>query len=128
MNSENQVVEIINTLADKFGIVIDWSNKNVLPYVQELIHRFAMYNIIKGILELVLSIIISIISSSIVKKAYKRLLDYESEDKEFDDLLVIVFGILFISFIIFIPFEVKEILKSILLPELSFLEYIREIR
>lgn len=37
----NNAIDIINLLCQKFGIVIDWTDKNLLPYIQQLFDEIA---------------------------------------------------------------------------------------
>ena len=36
MQLSNEIITILEYLCDKLGIAVDWSSKNVIPYVQEL--------------------------------------------------------------------------------------------
>ena len=31
-----KIIKVIDALADKFGLAIDWTSANVMPYVQDL--------------------------------------------------------------------------------------------
>lgn len=37
----NNAIDIINLLCQKFGIVINWTDENVLPYIQQLFDEIA---------------------------------------------------------------------------------------
>lgn len=45
----SQFIEIFDHLCQKFGIVVDWSAKNVVPYVQELCGRAIKYIAFKNV-------------------------------------------------------------------------------
>lgn len=51
-----QTIKILDDLARRFGIFIDWNSKNVIPYLQNLISRYVKYNLSINILGLSLSI------------------------------------------------------------------------
>ena len=34
-----EIIKILDDLGRRFGILIDWSSKNILPYLQDLIPR-----------------------------------------------------------------------------------------
>lgn len=38
-----EIIKVIDELGKRFGIVIDWSNQNIIPYLQELLKRFICY-------------------------------------------------------------------------------------
>ncbi len=44
MNSE-EMIKVLEYLGDKFGMVVDWTNKNALPYAKDLISRIISYKI-----------------------------------------------------------------------------------
>ena len=37
--------EAVNELAKQFGVAIDWSQKNIMPQINDLINRYAEYRI-----------------------------------------------------------------------------------
>lgn len=45
MTVSSQIIEVLNDLCTKFGMVIDWSQENVLPYVQTLLTKFISWEI-----------------------------------------------------------------------------------
>jgi hypothetical protein len=54
----NEIIKVLDHLCDKFGIAIDWSSNNVMPYLQDLMVRITKYAIYTNILWLVMSILI----------------------------------------------------------------------
>lgn len=46
----SQFIEIFDHLCQKFGVVIDWSAQNVIPYITALCGRIANYLIFKNII------------------------------------------------------------------------------
>ena len=39
MQVSDQIIQVLDALCEKFGIVINWSGENVIPYLQELIKK-----------------------------------------------------------------------------------------
>lgn len=39
----NEVIKVLDHICDKFGIAIDWSSSNVMPYLQDLMVRMTKY-------------------------------------------------------------------------------------
>ena len=35
-----EIIKVLDELGKRFGIVIDWSNQNIMPYLQELLKSF----------------------------------------------------------------------------------------
>ena len=36
MEISEQVIKVLDAVCDKFGIAIDWSSNNVIPYIEQL--------------------------------------------------------------------------------------------
>lgn len=94
----NEVIKVLDHIRDKFGIAIDWSSSNVMPYLQDLMVRMTKYVTYTSILWLVISVLVvafCIIGSIKIIKATA-----DSYDSEFIIMLccvvTVIFSILFI--------------------------------
>ena len=45
MSFSSQFIEVLDALCAKFGIVIDWTSQNVMPYLTDLATRLVSYEI-----------------------------------------------------------------------------------
>ena len=45
MSISDQIIAVINDLCQKFGIAIDWTAENVLPYIEDLCARYIQFEI-----------------------------------------------------------------------------------
>ena len=54
MNEE--LIKALTELANKFGIAIDWTSQNALPYAQELMNRIVKFEIATSIMWLVIGL------------------------------------------------------------------------
>lgn len=45
-----EIIKILDALADKFGIAIDWTSSNVLPYLQQLCTKYVRCEIATSII------------------------------------------------------------------------------
>ena len=115
----DEIIKVLDNLCEKFGLAIDWSGQNILPYVQELIQRIANLQLAYGITWLIVGIV-STILTVICAKSFKSSFD-EDEDREYMIFLTVAFFAVsvvgFIYSFILIP-------KAIFLPELTAPEYI----
>jgi hypothetical protein len=41
----DQIIQVINSLCEKFGIAVDWTAQNVLPYLQQLAMKLVAYKL-----------------------------------------------------------------------------------
>lgn len=45
MSISDQIIAVINDLCMKFGVVIDWTAENVMPYIEDLCGRYIQYEV-----------------------------------------------------------------------------------
>lgn len=121
-----EIIKVLDNLGQKFGIAIDWSNQNVLPYVQDLIHRGALNSIVGSIIGLVIGIIFLAIGIGILIYGIKQ----TKKDKYWewmDEGIVSFLAMLLLFTVAFIIISVCicTLTQAIYLPEITFLNYIR---
>lgn len=80
----NEAIKVLDHICDKFGIAIDWSSSNIIPYLQDLMVRITKYVTYTSIFWLVISILTIIISIYLSIKLVKW-----SEDTYYDDVITI---------------------------------------
>ena len=85
----NEIIKVLDHLCDKFGIAIDWSSSNIMPYLQDLMVRITKYVTYTSILWLVISILTIIISIYLSIKLIKW-----SKDTYYDDVIAIVCSVI----------------------------------
>jgi hypothetical protein len=48
MEFSEQIIQVIDKIAEKIGIAIDWSQENILPYMQDLLRRYTTMQIVSN--------------------------------------------------------------------------------
>ena len=127
----DEIIKVIDELGKRFGIVIDWSNENVLPYLQVLSHIFIIYRTAMGIMTIVISVILIVIFGIGMKKLLEwRKSEKFSENIWDDDLFIFflamigcVIGICIAAGVII--GNTAGIIQNLTIPELTILEYIK---
>lgn len=54
----DEFIKVLDELAKKLGVTIDWSQKNIMPYIQDLYSRYIQYEISTTMFWLVISILL----------------------------------------------------------------------
>ena len=54
----DEIIKVLDAIGDKFGIMIDWTQQNVQPYIQDLCQRVVQYKLTTSIVMLVIATII----------------------------------------------------------------------
>lgn len=128
--NENYIVEIINALAEKFGIVVDWTNQNVMPYMEDLMQRIVNFEIAANIFTMAFWAFLTLVSGVTVAILHKKnmALDYPYDLEEPLGMLTlicwVVFAICAIGTIVSIGYCSFLIIECVNIPEKIFIELI----
>ena len=57
----DQIIKVLDNLCEKFGLAIDWSSKNVQPYLEELMGKAVNYKFSIATMWLIIGIILFVI-------------------------------------------------------------------
>lgn len=123
------VIKILDKLGEKFGLAIDWSSQNIIPYLQELMGRYINLCNAKAITWIVLCFICIILSVIELIKLFKWSnskefgKDYDNEE-DFCFLLFILVLVIAVQLAV-VLFNVFGLYANIFTPELVFLDYIK---
>lgn len=130
-----EIINVLDNLGEKFGIAIDWSSQNVLPYLQDLMSRFITYKncsaiiwIVISIIMIVLSIIIGIIICKKITNYYEKADYYCTSDRYYGYGFTWFFvGIIILIFTIVLFCNINGIFQNIYIPEATIIEYINNL-
>lgn len=67
-----QIIEVLNDICDKFGIAVDWTSKNIQPYLKELMTKCVNYKLATDIVWLVVGIVLLIIGGVLMRFAFNN--------------------------------------------------------
>ena len=97
----DQIIKVLDNLCDKFGLAIDWSSKNVQPYLKELMAKCVNYKFSIATMWLISGIILFIISCIGIKIGIfcKKKYDGIVENTDWD---IAAFAVLLFSIIVLI--------------------------
>ena len=124
----NQIIDVLNALCEKFGIAIDWTSQNVMPYIQELMKKAVNYELWTSIGWIVIwAIFIFVFFKSIhwyIKNRYNknnRIIEFITDDEYFfyigSSWFLIIGGIWTIISIIGAVTQIMDIITCLTFPE-----------
>ena len=118
-----EIIKVLNNLGEKFGVAIDWTSQNIMPYIQELMNRYAKYYTTSCIIWLLAEFVLLIISvivfmGCIKEKKQEEYWDWMDEGLGRIIFLIISGTILAIS----LPITIQLLLRAIYMPELIFIK------
>lgn len=126
-----EVIKILDALAEKFGLAIDWTSANVLPYLQQLCGKYVTYEIATSVVWILIGICLLFVGKYAIGKA-KYCWGKYNEDRYSDyDLGVIWLGILagsvIVGGIIVILYQTFDIVTCITFPEKIIIEELQSV-
>ena len=130
----NEIIKVLDELCNKFGIVVDWTDQNVLPYIQELSTKCVNWKMGISIAYLIYGIIflgIGIFGIWGIKYCYNKCktaacCDDVSLWSEIGFLMFLLMVIGFIEFSIFVPSNIENIITCKTFPEKVLIDMIME--
>jgi len=111
--------QTLQELAKQFGLALDWSNNNVIPYLQDLARRVITYEFRSSIFWIVIGAIFILIGIIAV------VLGVRSGVEEIIGLTLIAAMILWFAGILIIGTQINDIILCGTLPEKILLRYIQ---
>ena len=137
MEISNRVIEVLDAVCDKFGIAIDWTSNNVIPYIEQLGNKIITYDICNSITWLVIGSVIPLTGAIFIKKflnekkleAKERMNDYYYTDGSLDDgawCCYLIIGILLVIAIVIGTISSQSIIQDIVFPEKTIIEFITQ--
>lgn len=67
----DEIIKLLDELAKRFGIAIDWTSENVMPYLEDLCSRFITYNIVVNVFWIIMAFVVICFDVWFVKKSYQ---------------------------------------------------------
>lgn len=135
---DKELCNVIDKIAEKIGVVIDWSSENVMPYIQDIMQRYRTMNIVNNIIVMtVCAIIITIcviVAVKITKGIINGLQNTESSiwfDADCDAVSTfsiatyIIIAILFLISGIVLCGAIRELMGWLYVPEVKFLAVLK---
>ena len=126
-----EVIKILDALAEKFGLAIDWTSANVLPYLQQLCGKYVTYEIATSVVWMLIGICLLFVCKYVIEKAKYCWKKYE-EDRHTDyDFRAIVLGALagcaIVVGIVVILYNTFDIVTCITFPEKIIIEELQSV-
>lgn len=131
MSLSDEITKVLDALAEKFGMAIDWTSQNVIPYLEQLCGRYINYEIVTSVIWLILGIICLFGGKWGIKKVQyccKRYKENVYSDWDVGSILTgIVVGITFLVGVIVIMCQLFDIVTCLTFPEKIILDELKSI-
>lgn len=123
MQISNEIIEVLDYLCEKFGIAIDWTNQNIMPYLEQLYTKFIAWELSTSIAYIVIFAIVAVILILCLVLCIK---DIKNNCADEFNLMIATFIILgIIGVFIVIGVQVFDIIECNVFPEKVLFDYIQ---
>ena len=123
-----EVIKILDALAEKFGLAIDWTSANVLPYLQQLCGKYVTYEIATSVVWILIGICLLFIGKYVIGKAKYCWEKYKYSDYDFGAIsLGVLAGCAIVGGIVVILYQTFDIVTCITFPEKIIIEELQSV-
>lgn len=126
-----EIIKILDALAEKFGLAIDWTSANVLPYLQQLCGKYVTYEIVTSVVWMLIGVCLLFVGKYAIGKAKQYWKKYEEDTYSDFDVATIILGILagcvIIGGIAVILCQTFDIVTCITFPEKIIIEELQSV-
>ena len=120
MTVSSEIIEVLDYLGEKFGIAIDWTSNNVLPYLQALVDKFIKWEISTSILWIVIAAFIIVMTITLI-----NLKGFCEINEETYGMLWVPAGLLILGFFVVICVQIFDIIECNVFPEKVLYDFIK---
>lgn len=130
MQVSEQMIAVLDNLAQRFGVAIDWSRENVLPYVQELAAKYIKWEISTSVVSLIFGVlciagcVVGFICAHWYHHNYCDDWDYEGIGTGLIIAASVICGMAGVAWIFH---EILDIMRCCTFPELQILNYLQNL-
>ena len=127
MTVSDQIIQVLDALCEKFGIVIDWTSANVMPYLTTLFTKLVTWEIWTSVAWMGIAAAVCIawvVFLIACRKPIKNAI-IEADPLGFLAILgsIVVFGVT----VGIIGTQIFDIIKCVTFPEMFVFEYVKEL-
>lgn len=120
MTVSSQIIEVINDLCAKFGVVVDWTAENMMPALQTLAEKYIRWEIATSVAWIAIAIIVAVVFVAVDIIAFRS---------KWDDGFTIPFTMFaacaVVGTFIAICVQTFDIIEATTFPEKAIFEYIQ---
>lgn len=134
MQTGDQIIQVLEYLAEKMGVTIDWGQQNVLPYVQQLCEKYIRYELATSVMWEVIGLML--VASSIgwvraIRFCAKKFCEENGCGEEIwlyaEILCIVMLVACVLTGIAIIPNQADDIMRCIFCPEAQIYLYINSL-
>ena len=128
-----EIIKVLDSLADKFGIAVDWTSANVVPYLEQLCGKYVNYEIATSVVWTMLGLLFFIVGIICYKIVYKHkdwgVTYYKTMSDDYFGRGLIYFGVIsiFVVASLMVITQIFDIVTCFTFPEKIILDELMSI-
>jgi hypothetical protein len=132
MAVSDQIIQVLDTLCEKFSVAIDWTSANIIPYLTTLMGKLIQWEIWTSVAWISIFVVLTLASIVAIKKlapVLKKKIENE-RSYEYGWTLVSTLSIVGLCFwylttVLVVGTQIMDIIKCCTFPEMYVFEYIQ---
>ena len=124
MNLSQEIITVLNYMCQKFGIAIDWTSENVVPYIEDLCGRYIEYEIYTSIAWCVIFAVI-VIATGLAWGIAEVIVKHLCSVSCIPSIFKYVFFMSLIVCVLVCSTQAFDIIECYTIPEKTILEYLK---
>lgn len=133
MKFSEEVIAILDNVCAKFGVAIDWTSENVVPYLTELAEKCVKYELVTSIMWIAAFALLTLAFFAGAFKCYKVYSKIEDSDIQEGVVslgigLMLIGGILFCLSLLITLDQTHDIIACLTFPEKIILTFVQSLR
>ena len=128
-----EIIKVLDALAEKFGLAVDWTSANVIPYLEQLCDKYVNYEIATSVVWIMLGLLFFIVGIICYKIVYKHkdwgVTHYETTSDDYFWRGLIYFGVIsiFVVASLMVITQIFDIVTCFTFPEKIIIEELKSI-
>ena len=128
-----EIIKVLDALAEKFGLTVDWTSANVIPYLEQLCGKYVNYEIATSIVWIMLGLLFFIVGIICYKIVYKHkdwgVTYYKIISDDYFGRGLIYFGVIsiFVVASLMVITQIFDIVTCFTFPEKIIIEELKSI-
>ena len=128
-----EIIKVLDELADKFGLAVDWTSANVVPYLEQLCGKYVNYEIATSVVWIMLGLLFFIVGIICYKIVYKHkdwgVTYYKTMSDDYFGRGLIYFGVIsiFVVASLMVITQIFDIVTCFTFPEKIIIDELKSI-
>lgn len=130
----DEIIKVLDALAGRFGIAVNWTSENVIPYLEQLCAKYVNYEIATSVVWMVLGLLLCIVGVVCYKIVHKNKdwgvchYDYHPDDYSGRILIYAIVGVIFLISIAIIIIQIFDVVTCVTFPEKIIIDELKMIQ